>query len=315
MRAMTRVMRGREVWFYGGALVLFGAGWGLTMPLTKIAVSSGYKHFGLIFWQLAIGVIVMTAIGIVRRKGLPMGAPQLRVYLMIAMIGSVLPNTASYQAAVHLPSGVMSLLLSMIPMWAFPIALILALDRFEWRRFAGLGAGMGAVMVLILPGADMSGNIPVLWVIVALVTGLFYAGEGNIVAKWGTAGLDPLQVLWGASVVGSLIALPLALGSGQWIDPRPPYGTPAVAHIISSVMHVLVYSGYVWLVGRAGPVFAVQISYLVTLTGILWAKLILNEDYPPVIWGALALMLVGMYLVQPRKSSLDAADAIGNTGR
>ncbi|MEL7089895.1 MAG: EamA/RhaT family transporter, partial [Planctomycetota bacterium] len=33
-------------------LLALGAGWGLTMPLTKIAVSEGYKHFGLLFWQM-----------------------------------------------------------------------------------------------------------------------------------------------------------------------------------------------------------------------------------------------------------------------
>ncbi|MEL6451906.1 MAG: DMT family transporter [Pseudomonadota bacterium] len=301
--------------FFVLVLFLLGAGWGLTMPLTKIAVSTGYKHFGLIFWQLAIGVMVMSAIALVRGTRLPWGAAQLRVYVVIALIGSVLPNTASYQAAVHLPSGVMSLLLSMIPIFAFPIALVLALDGFEWRRFAGLLFGLTAVLILVLPGADLSGAIPMLWVLVALISGLFYAFEGNYVARWGTAGLDPIQVLWGASVVGTVMTLPLALLSGQWIDPRPPYGAAEVAQIISSAMHVLVYAGYVWLVRQAGPVFAVQISYLVTLTGLLWARLILGEAYPPILWGALALMLVGMYLVQPRKASLEAGAPIGDSGR
>lgn len=103
----------------------------MTLPLTKIAVSTGYKHFGLLFWQLAIGVIVMTFIAVLRGTRLPFGRTQMRVYFMIALIGSILPNTASYQAAVHLPAGVLSILLSMIPIWAFPIAFALSLDRFE----------------------------------------------------------------------------------------------------------------------------------------------------------------------------------------
>ena len=303
-----------ETLFCVAVLVVLGATWGMTMPLTKIAVSTGYKHFGLLFWQMAIGVMVMSVIAVLRGTRLPMGRSQLRVYVLIALIGSVLPNTASYQAAVHLPAGVISILLSMIPIWAFPIAL-LALDRFEWRRCFGLIAGLCAVMLIVLPGADMSGAIPVFWVLIGLISGLFYAFEGNYVARWGTAGLDPIQVLWGASLVGSLIALPLALGSGQWIDPRPPYGPADLAQVASAVLHVLTYTGYVWLVGRAGPVFAVQISYLVTLFGILWARLVLDEAYPPVIWGALALMLVGMYLVQPRgKAALEGVSAMRETG-
>ena len=121
---MTR----RETAFCLAMLIVLGGAWGMTMPLTKIAVSTGYKHFGLLFWQMAIGVVVMSAIALLRGTRLPMGVPQVRIYVLIALIGSVLPNTASYQAAVHLPSGVMSILLSMIPMWAFPIAVLLTLS-------------------------------------------------------------------------------------------------------------------------------------------------------------------------------------------
>ena len=135
---------------------------------------------------------------------------------------------------------------------------------------------------------------------VGLIAGLFYAFEGNYVSKWGIAGMDPIQLLWGASIVGSVITLPLALATGQWISPLPPYGSPDIAQIASSTIHVLVYVGYVWLVSNAGPVFAVQISYLVTLFGVFWASLILGESYPTLVWGALALMILGMALVQPR---------------
>nr|WP_255553663.1 DMT family transporter [Maritimibacter sp. DP1N21-5] len=294
---------------------MLGAGWGLTMPLTKIAVSTGYQHFGLLFWQLVIGAVVMTALATLRGVRLPLGAAQIRVYVVIALIGSVLPNSASYQAAVHLPSGILSILLSMIPIWAFPIALSLGLDRFEWRRFGGLCVGLSAVMLIVLPGAGVTGSIPVFWVCVGLISGLFYAFEGNYVARWGTAGLDAIQVLWGASIVGASIVLPLALLSGQWIDPRLSYGAAETALVLSGTTHVLVYAGYVWLVGRAGPVFAVQVSFLVTLFGVFWARLILSEDYAPTVWLALVLMLLGMFLVQPRRSRVEEPGPLGDSVR
>lgn len=66
------------------------------------------------FWQMAIGAVVMTLVAIWRGTRLPLGRYEMLVYVFIAFIGFVLPNTASYQVAVHLPSGVMSILLSMI---------------------------------------------------------------------------------------------------------------------------------------------------------------------------------------------------------
>ena len=68
--------------------------------------------------------------------------------------------------------------------------------------------------------------------------------------------MDPVQALFGASLVGSVISVILALGSGQFIDPRGPWGMPDYAFVTSSLMHADIYKAYIWLMGRAGPVFA-----------------------------------------------------------
>ena len=309
---MTR----RQIAFFTLMLALLGAGWGLTQPLTKIAVSTGYGHFGLIFWQLVLGVLVLGPLCAFRRKPLPFTLRHFRLYLVIAIVGTLLANSASYMAAVHLPSGVLSLLLSMVPIFAFPIALSLGLDRFSPRRFAGLLMGLLGVVIILLPSVEFSMNLPVFWVGVALLSGLCYAVEGNYVARWGTEGLDALQVLLGASLVGAVLGLPLALVTGQFIDPLLPLDTAQWALVASSVIHVLVYAGYVWLVGQAGPVFAVQVSYLVTAFGLIWAKLILAEAYAPSLWLALLAMFVGMYFVQPRPKAALAGDTpIGDAAR
>lgn len=281
-------------------LVLLGAGWGATMPLAKIAVSEGYRQFGLIFWQVMISAVVLGAIVALRGQRLPLGRAQLRMYLVIALVGTLLPNTASYQAAIYLPAGVISILLSAVPMFAFPIALLMANDRFNWVRLGGLIFGLAGVLLLVGPEASLPERAMVVFIPLALVAPAFYGFEGNFVARYGTAGLDPIQLLCGASVVAAVIALPLALASGQWIDPRPPYGAPDWALILSSLIHAVVYAGYVWMVGRAGAVFAAQVSYLVTGFGILWSMVLLAERYSGWVWLALALMLAGLFLVQPR---------------
>ena len=69
---------------------------------------------------------------------------------------------------------------------------------------------------------------------------------------------------------------------------------------MSAVVHVLVYASYVWMVGRAGPLFAVQVSYLVTGFGVIWSMLILGEMYSVWVWAAMVLILSGVFLVLPR---------------
>jgi drug/metabolite transporter (DMT)-like permease len=310
-------MTGRTVVFYTAILALLGAGWGITQPLSKIAVSTGYGQFGLVFWQLAIGAVIMGFVALLRGIRLQVETRHLKLYVVIALIGTVLPNSAGYLAAMHLPAGIISLLLSMVPMWAFPVALLLGNESFSFRRLAGLIVGLMGVLLIITPGLSLPASISVIWIMVGLISGIFYAIEGNYVARYGTEGLDPAQVLFGASVAGAAIALPLAVVSGQFIAPLPAIQTlPGQALLASSLVHVAVYTAYVWLVGRAGAVFAVQVSYLVTGFGLFWAKLILDEAYSPFVWASLACMFVGMYLVQPRpKPVLAASIPIGKTPR
>ena len=282
------------------ALLIMGAGWGITTPLSKIAVSTGHQPLGLVFWQLVIGAVLLEAIVFVRGGRLALGRRQITLYLAIALLGTILPNTASYRAAAHLPAGVMSIVIAMVPMFAFPIALALGQDRFSIARVVGLGLGLGGVALLVGPEASLPDRAMVAFIPLALIAHFFYGLEGNFVGKFGTAGLDPIEVLFGASVFGAVLSLPLALGFGHWLNPLGGFGAPESALVLSSIVHALVYAGYVWLVGRAGAVFAAQVSYLVTIFGVGWAMLILDEAYSGYICGALGLMLLGMFLVQPR---------------
>ena len=283
-------------WFLVLVLVILGVGWGSTQSLGKIATSTGHQPFGLIFWQLVVGAAVLGTVLAVRRKGLVVSGPALRFYVVIAFIGTLIPNATFYASVVHLPAGIMSILISTVPLIAFPMALVLGIDRFSPKRAAGLGCGiLGVALIASPPGAEIS----LVWVAIAMVGPLFYAIEATWVAKNGTAGMDAVQAMFGVSVVGALIAGPIAVATGQWVDPLP-FGWPEGALVVSSIVHAAVYASYVWLAGRAGSVFASQTAYLVTGTGVIWAMLLLGERFQPVVWLALAVMLAGVALVQPR---------------
>jgi drug/metabolite transporter (DMT)-like permease len=164
----------------------------------------------------------------------------------------------------------------------------------------GLILGLIGVGFIALPDASLPERAMIAFLPLALLAPFCYACEGNIVARWGTAGLDPFAVLFGASAIGALISFPFAISSGQFFVPQAPFILADFTLILSSVIHVLVYTGYVWLIGRAGPVFAGQVSYVVTGSGVLWAMLLLGETYSLWVWVALICMIFGLMLVQPR---------------
>lgn len=287
-------------------LVVLGTGWGLTQALSKIAVSTGYRPFGLIFWQAVIGAALLGAILLVRGARPVVTARAAVLSVAIAFLGTIIPGALSYAAYAHLPSGIMSIVISAVPLLSFPIALALGLDRFSALRLTGLFCGLLGVALIASPGAALPGPSAGFWLMIALVSPLSYAIEGNVVAKWGTGGLDPVAMMFAASAVAAVICLPLALATGQFISPRRSYGAPEFALILSSAIHALMYAGYVWLVGRAGAVFSAQTAYLVTGSGVVWATVLLGERFSPLVWGALAVMLTGVFLVQPQRNDVPA---------
>jgi drug/metabolite transporter (DMT)-like permease len=281
-------------------LIWLGVGWGSTQPLGKIATQSGAGPMGLIFWQSVICVILLGGITLARGRGLLFTRRALTFYGVVAVIGTLIPNTTFYISVTHLPSGVMSIIISTIPLLAFPMALALGMERFQALRLAGLGLGLIGVALIALPKASLPDPAMAAFLPLAMVGPLFYAMEATFVAKFGTAGMDPVQAMFGVSVAAALFSLPIMLALGQGYVPWP-VGKAEAALIGSSVLHGLLYSTYVWLAARAGSVFASQSTYLVTASGVFWAMLLLGERFSPMIWVALVVMLAGVALVSPRK--------------
>ena len=292
---------------YIAMLIAMGLGWGMTQPLGKIAVSTGHQQFGLIFWQLVVGVVLLGAVLLVQRRAVPVTSETLGFAVIIALIGTIIPNSTFYYSVAHLPSGIMSILISTVPLMAFPVAMMLGMDRFSAGRLAGILCGLVGVALIALPSSSLPDAGMAAYLPIAMIGPLFYALEGNYVAKFGTAGMDAVQAMFLASVIGAMIMLPVALGSGQWIDLEAPWGRAEWALVLGSAVHTMCYCAYVWLAGRAGAVFAAQCGYIVTGTGVIWAMLILGERFSGWVWAALAVMLLGLFLVQPRERATNVA--------
>jgi drug/metabolite transporter (DMT)-like permease len=292
---------------YLAVLLACGLSWGSTQTLGKIAVSTGYAHLGLIFWQFVVGGALLGAVLIVLRRGLVINAATLRFALIVAVIGTIIPGIAFYVSVARLPAGIMSILISTVPLISFPIALALGMDRLGLTRIAGLLCGIGGVALIALPAASLPSPAMAAFIPVALIGPLFYAIEANYVARTGTAGMDALQAMCLASIVGAVLVFPAAVLSGTWINPLAgPWGPAEWALVASSAVHALAYAAYVWLASQAGAVFAAQTSYIVTGTGVIWAMLLLGEKFSGWIWAALVLMLIGLSLVQPRPRAAKA---------
>ena len=282
-------------------LLLLGSVWGSTIIITKHIVSSDYQPLGLIFWQLAFGALLLSIIARFRSTSLPKSWAHVRFYSVVALVGTVIPNTFTYMVAAYIPAGLLAIGIATVPMFSLLIALAIKSERFNSVRMLGILLGALAIALVLGPDADFSSQGLGSYMLVALIAPFFYAIEGNYLALKTPPNMHPLNILYGASVVGLVICTPLTFLTGSWVDLSQAWTSVEWGILANSVLHVIAYVGYIWIVGLSGAVFASQVAYIVTLSGVLLGILILGESHSSLIWIALGCMILGLILVQPRK--------------
>jgi drug/metabolite transporter (DMT)-like permease len=282
------------------ALFAIGLAWGLTAPFSKLAVSTGNHPVGVAFWTTIIATALLTGILRVKGKRLPLRPRNLFFFLTCGLLGTALPHSLSYVAYGRLPVGVTIIVISLVPMATLLLVLLLRLERPDSRRLLGLGLGIAAVLLMVLPETSLPEPDQAAWLTLPLIVSLAYAAENVYVATARPPGSDALTILCGLNWGALLLLTPAVLMPGVWFN-LLPLDPPEQAVIANAVLHTAAYLGFIWLIGHAGPVFASQVGYLVTGAGVFLGIAVYGERHSLWVWAALALMLAGLALVKPRR--------------
>ena len=281
------------------ALLVIGTAWGSSQYFSKLIVSAGHHPLGISVASTGLGAVLITLFAMSRGVRLPISRRHLVFYAVCGLTGTALPNFTSYTAMRELPLGVVSIIIAAVPMMTFLAALAMRMDRAEPGRVLGLVLGTSAVLILILPDASLPRPGDAIWVLVSLMTGVAYTIENIYIARARPEDCSAMATLVGLSWVALLMILPLTWATGTWMEVTE-FGTAEAALVAMTLAHLLAYGGFVWLISQAGPVFAAQVGYIVTLTGVGFGIAFLGETHSLWVWAALVLMLGGLALVQPR---------------
>ena len=282
------------------ALIVLGIFWGATIPLSKIAVSTGHHPFGVIFWQFVVAIIILGALALVLRLKILISRQRLIFYTIIALVGTLVPNGFSYLAAPHLPTGILGIIIATVPMFALMIALIFRVEKLSAVRIIGVVLGMLAVTLLVAPEASLPKPGQVVFALLALVAPFFYGIETNYLATQTPKKSEPITTLLMASIIGLFISGLLVVVFDAGVDLSVPWQAAEWSLLLASILHALSYAGYIWLVGIAGSVFASQIAYIVTMSAVFIGVLFMGDSHANEVWIALGVMIAGVALVQPK---------------
>ena len=288
-------------------LILAGAGiiWGATFSLMKVATDSGAHPLGLSLWNALLGAIILIGVNIIRRRPVPLAPRYLKFYAICSILGTSVPGAAYFYAAIHLPSGVLAITIAAVPMLTFLAAALMGIDRWSALRLTGVALGLVAVCLIVLPDTALPDPASAIWMLAALFAAVCYTTENIYLTLRRPPEVDPMTLLIGMFSFATIMLIPVVIYADAYVPFAVPPGKVEWAIIVMTIINAFAYAAFIHLIAIAGPVFASQMGYLVTLSGVGWGIIAFGESHSPWIWAALCTMMAGLALVQPREHGVD----------
>ncbi|MEA2779325.1 MAG: hypothetical protein QOK29_869 [Rhodospirillaceae bacterium] len=286
-------------------LLVMGAGWGANLMLAKFAVGAGAAPFGLAFTE-ALGSGLLLLLVCLFRKLPDLSRRHLLFYLVSGATGITIPNVLMFHVARYLPVGVLSLLLTLVPLATYALSLLLRVERFAWIRAAGLLVGLIAVGLIVAPAGSLPAPGLAGWVLLGFGATAMFAVQNVYVARAWPADSDALALSCGGLIVGGLLLLPVTVATDAMISLTPPWGIVQWAVATMLAVNAVLTVIFTDLIRRVGPVVTSQTAYLITIAGVLWGIALFHERHSLWIWTAMLLMCLGVALVSRRSRAASA---------
>lgn len=278
-------------------LIATGAGWGAAVPIAKYGVSNGYHASVWLFWVIVGAGVISLTVACLRGTPPKLTWPHLRYYVVVGTLRLVCANVLWYSIVAIIPAGVMSVILGTAPIFTYALALAFRMEKFEALRLAGIAMGFVAILMFILPKQSLPDPSMAGWVALAFLAPFFYSC-GNVAIAWlrpkdGESMALSAGMLWTVA----LILLPIAYFSGDIALWNREFSVVEQLLIVHMIINGFTFLGLFELVRLGGPTYASQLTYIVTVTGILIGIVLFDERHSLWVWGGAAMVFVGVALV------------------
>jgi drug/metabolite transporter (DMT)-like permease len=306
MASMDR--RPLRIWLALGTIYLI---WGSTYLAIRVAIDTipPLLMAGARF-LLAGGVLYAWSIGRGDRLG---DRPSLREWGAATVIGGLLlfvGNGGVSLAERNVPTGVVALIIALIPMWLAILDRLVNGQRLSPQAIAGLALGFGGLVLLV--GTPSEGRIPLSGALIAVGASLGWA-TGSLYARGAPLPRRPLvangmQMLAGGAILAVVGA---AAGELERIDLSRVSVHSAVALAYLIVFgSIIAFTAYMWLL-RAAPLSTVgTYAYVNPVVAVFLGWLILDESITArvVIAGVVIVVAVAMIITARKIPPGDLAD-------
>ena len=282
------------------SMVYLGLTFGLSFSIVKIILREIESPLVILFWQSCFSSVLLFAFSVYSLNSLKDIISNIGALTILACFGVIAPNFILYLSAAHLSAGTISIILALIPFCAYIIALMLRLEQLDLVRLFGVILGFAAILFLVFPVNANNKAYFNIWFLTGLLVPIFIASTNIFLSSVRFKKVKPVQMAFGMNFLSAaILSLMLPSNVNFWLS---THSTKLVFCVfllsfISSIGFII----FIKLVKNYGPVFASQVNYLITISGIMWGYIILSEVHSMRFWVSLLLIIGGLFLVRPIK--------------
>lgn len=279
------------------ALLLLAVGTllGLNFPLGKLAQAA---QVPAVLWAALISLGASSLLGawlLLRRRPVVCDAQHARYFVITALVSYALPNLLVLAAMAHLGSGPTAMMFTLSPLFTALLSRLAGLRAPARLEYWGIAIGFGGALLVALARGEAGRPAAWLWVGVGLLIPLLLA-LGNVYRSldWPPRA-DGTWLAVGSHGVAALLLLALCALTGAWRGLPALAGVPwlAAAQVAAAV---LMFPLFFRLQALGGPVLLSQIGTVGAGVGVAVGAGLLGERYPPLVWGGVALIALGIGL-------------------
>ncbi len=294
---VARTMGGAD-WFL---LLLLSILWGGSFFFVEVALQ-GLPPLTIVALRVALAAAALQLIVLARGARVPITRQACAAFLGMGLLNNVVPFTLIVWGQTAISGGLASILNATTSLFTVVVAHFLAADeRLQGGRLAGVLVGLGGVTIVIGPGALGGGGDAVWAQLAVLGAALCYALAGVFGRRFGRLGITPLTAATGQVSASALILVPLAAIFEQpWAGEAPQTAVWLAVVGLALLSTALAYLLYFRILASAGAVNLLLVTFLIPVSAIVLGALVLGERLDAAQLGGMAVIALGLALVDGR---------------
>lgn len=282
-----------NAWLAYAAVAIF---WGTTFLAIRVGVET-FPPFLMAGFRHSIGGIIICSYFLLKGYKLP-ERKHLKVFAINGILMLVLGNGLVTWAEQYVSSGLAALICSLTPIWIIAInAMSGKKEKFTVTVFTGILLCLVAQLLIFRDNlkefADPNYTIGIVFILIANATWAI----GTVYSKNNQTGVHPLFGAGLQMICGGAILDIIGTVKGEWSHMTPSTDAWMALGYLVLFGSIIAYGAYMYVLKQLPATIVSTYAYVNTIVAVFLGWLWINETLNVMMWTAVALTILGVYLV------------------